>query len=116
AFRGGIQPRAIRDDHVDSRQAFTAPVGRLYESDARVLERHLEPPARILANRHARNLAPSLGQSRRIGRLQLHRGVCTDDLRTFRLAPPAPARRRPITFRLALRIPVDLEESASRVR
>src|SRR5271155_459962 len=112
----GIQPRAIRNDHVDSRQAFAAPVRRLDESDTRIVERQLESSARVLANRHVRDTAPSLGQPGGIGRLQLNRGVRADYFSSFCLAPSASARRLPVALRLALRVPIDLEERAARVR
>src|SRR5271155_1196873 len=107
---GGVQARTIRNDDVDAREAFAATIGRLDEPHARIVERHLEAAACVLANRHAYYLAPSLGQARWIGRLQLDGRVCADNFSALGFAPAAAAGRLPVALSLALRVPIDLEE------
>src|SRR6266851_621779 len=63
AFGRGKVPFGIRHADIDAAQTFAASVGRLDEADARVVERHLDTSARIVAQRNLGDAAPSLGET-----------------------------------------------------
>src|SRR5690242_14400345 len=113
AFSRLEQPFAIRHDDIDTAQTFAASVGCLDEADARVIERHLDTPARIVAQRKLRDTAPSFGQTARIRRLQFHRPKARDHVGAPRRIPIAAARGLPMSFGLALLVAVQLEECAA---
>src|SRR5713101_2304045 len=89
AFSRLEQPFAIRHDDIDTAQTFAASVVCLDETDARVVERYFDTPARIGAQRNLRDAAPSLGQTTRIRRLHFHRLKARDHVAALGRSPIA---------------------------
>src|SRR5260370_39132754 len=72
AFGRGKEPFGIRHDDIDTAQTFAASVGRLDETDARVIEWYFDTPARIGPPRNLPDAAPSLGPTTRLPSFQFH--------------------------------------------
>ena len=74
------QALTIGDDDVDATETFATAVGRLDEADGGVVEREFEAAARIVAQRHLGDFAPTISEPTGVGGLHLDGAVRADDV------------------------------------
>jgi hypothetical protein len=99
-----------------SAQSFPTPVGSLDKTDARICERHLKPPARVLTQRDFSNTAPAIRQSAWIRGLQFDSPISVDNVSANSTGPFAATSWFPVSLRLAFGIPIEFKKGTASVR